>query len=81
MKLRPLNERDVDRKDYLYQPRLFRRGYPAAGKRTGHAGVTFVAGLVTGVILVLLSLLLYPQAVMAFLRMVVQVIHTVGDKP
>ncbi len=78
MKLRPLNERDVDRKDYLYQPRLFRRGYQTAGKRAGHAGMMFIVGVLTGVLLMMVSLLLYPQTVMALLRVMVQVAHTAG---
>lgn len=80
MKLRQLNDRGADKKDYLYQPRLFRRAYQTAGKRAGHGGVMFIVGVLTGILLVMVSLLLYPQAVMALLRMMVQVVHTAGNR-
>ncbi|EGU3705133.1 hypothetical protein H0P95_004373 [Salmonella enterica] len=78
MELRQLNDRNVDKKDYLYQPRLFRRGYQTPGKRAGHAVVMFLAGVLTGVLLTMVSLLLYPQMVMALLRVMVQVVHAAG---
>ncbi|EEO2502409.1 hypothetical protein G6130_000555 [Salmonella enterica] len=78
MQLRPLNERNRDKKDYLYQPRLFRRGYQVAGKRGSHTGVMFIAGVLTGVLLTMVSLLLYPQMVMALLRVMLQVVHAAG---
>ena len=78
MKLRQLNDRGVDKKDYLYQPRLFRREYQTAGKCPRRAGVMFIAGVLTGVLLTVMSLLWYPPAVMGLLRIAVQIIHSVG---
>lgn len=74
MKLRQPNDRNLDKKDYLYQPRLFRKGALASQKQSGRTCTVFMAGMVTGAFLVLAALLMYPQTVIALLRMVVQVI-------
>lgn len=80
MRIRHVNSESVDKKDYLYQPRLFRGGWRTAGKCSGRGGFTFFAGVLTGALLTLLSLLLYPQGVMALLRMAVQGIYAMGYK-
>ncbi|EHG8285154.1 hypothetical protein J5259_005348 [Klebsiella oxytoca] len=80
MKLRQPNDRNLDKKDYLYQPRLFRKGALASQKQSGRTCTVFMAGMVTGALLILAALLMYPQTVIALLRMVVQVIHSAGEQ-
>lgn len=80
IQLRLVNDRNLDKKDYLYQPRLFRGAPRALEKRAWRTGIVFVTGVVTGACLMLAALLLYPEAVMALLSMVVRVIHAVVDR-
>ncbi|HEC2037775.1 TPA: hypothetical protein R1888_004866 [Klebsiella oxytoca] len=80
MKLRQPNDRNLDKKDYLCQPRLFRKGALASQKNSGRTCVVFMAGMVTGALLMLAALLMYPQTVTVLLRMVVQVIHSAGEQ-
>lgn len=77
MKLRQPNDRNLDKKDYLCQPRLFRKGALASQKNSGRTCAVFIAGMVT---LMLAALLMYPETVIALLRMVVQVIHSAGEQ-
>ncbi|HBU6430641.1 TPA: hypothetical protein MC498_004280 [Klebsiella oxytoca] len=81
IRLRPINDRNLDKKDYLYQPRLFRGQTQTPGRYCGRSGLTFTAGLVTGALLTMAALLLYPQAVLAPLKMLVQLIDAVANRP
>ncbi|HBM3279706.1 TPA: hypothetical protein LVN30_005218 [Klebsiella oxytoca] len=81
IRLRPINDRNPDKKDYLYQPRLFRGQTQTPGRRSGRTCLTFTAGLVTGALVTMAALLLYPQTVLAPLRMVVQLIDAVANRP
>lgn len=78
--LRRVNDSNLDKKDYFYQPRLFRGAPRAMEKRAWRTGIVFMTGMVAGACLMLAALLLYPDAVMVLLRMVVQIIHAMGDK-
>ncbi|WP_433671697.1 hypothetical protein [Klebsiella michiganensis] len=80
MKLRQPNDRNLDKKDYLYQPRLFRKEALASQKNSGRTCAVFMAGIVTGALLMLAALLMCPETVTALLRMVVQVIHSAGEQ-
>lgn len=52
----------------------------ASQKQSGRTCTVFMAGMVTGAFLMLAALLMYPQTVIALLRMVVQVIHSAGEQ-